>query len=106
MSLYENKYAIPVLEVFQNLAHQTISVGTTAVKLPEVELENRKGLIIYNKSESSVWLGGPTVTADDESTGGYELQKEREFRINLNNHDIYAISTEGDGVSIAVIELA
>lgn len=105
MSIYNEKYAMPVLEVFQNLSHQTISVGTTAVKLPEEELEDRKSIIIYNKSESSVWLGSATVTADDEPTGGYELQKEKEFRINLNNHDIYAISTEGDGVPIAIIEL-
>ena len=105
MSLYENKKAIPVLEVFQNLAHQTISVGTTATKLPATELENRKSIIIQNKmAAKNVYLGTSTVTADDESTGGYKLKSNTGIQINLNNTDIYGIVVSGSA-DVALLEL-
>lgn len=105
MSLYENKKAIPVLEVFQNLAHQTISVGTTATKLPAIELENRKSIWIQNKmAAKTVYLGTATVTADDTSTGGFKLKSNEEIQINLNNHDIYGIVASGTA-DVAILEL-
>ncbi len=105
MSLYENKKATPVLEVFQNLAHQTISVGTTAVKLPATELIDRKSIIIQNKmAAKNVYLGTSVVTADDAATGGYKLRSNSEIQINLNNHDIYAIVASGTA-NVAILEL-
>ena len=105
MSMYNEQYASPVLEVFQNLKHQTIEVGDTAVKLPANELEDRKSLIIQNKMAAKVvYLGTSTVTADDEATGGYKLRSNSDIQINLNNTDIYAIVASGTA-NVAVLEL-
>jgi len=94
--LYKNRYAIPVLEVFQVVRQKTITVGDTPTKLPTDRLTDRKSLLIENKSLSkTVFIGDSTVTANNESTGGCRLLIAEKIQFNLNNVDIYGIVASG-----------
>lgn len=52
--------------------HGVGSAGTTASKLVTVQAEN-DGVLVQNQGSVAVYLGGPSVTADQTATGGFQV---------------------------------
>lgn len=76
-------------------------VGTTAVKLTDLEFKFSKGLLVRAPGSSDptpntncIWLGGAGVTADsDAETGGVPLAPGDSINLPVNDPtEIYAIS--------------
>jgi len=53
---------------------QTVSVGTSATKLPTTPLVGRAYVSLQNVGSITVYVGDSTVTADTASTGGKQLR--------------------------------
>ena len=70
----QNVMALLVAEVYTDFTHYTTSIGTSATAIPATAKTNRKAVLVQNKdAAATVYIGDSTVTADDATTGGYEL---------------------------------
>ena len=84
-----------------------LSVGTSAVKLPSTPLTNRNSISVYNKSlTATLYIGfDNSVTADDTSTGGWEIPPQNYFNTDITeNVELWGISTTT--ITVKVLELA
>lgn len=84
-----------------------ISVSTSAVKLPTTALTDRNAISIHNKSASTtLYIGfSSSVTADDTSTGGWEVPPGNYFNTDVTpDVEIWGISTAA--ITVKVLELA
>lgn len=80
--------------------HGTLSVGTTATLITNSDLEN-DGLLVSNRGPVSVYLGGATVTADQTSTGGFEIAPGEKITVSTVGNliaDLYGITAAGTAV--------
>jgi len=69
-------YATQLVEIqplTYSISTQTVSVTTSATKLPSTALAGRKYVSIQNVGTITVYIGSSTVTADTASTGGKQL---------------------------------
>lgn len=84
-----------------------VSVGTSATALPTTAATGRNHISIHNKSiTQTLYIGfANTVTADDTSTGGWEVEPESKINLDLKEgvvvYGIYPTSTE----NVKVMEL-
>lgn len=78
----------------------TLTTLNTAYKLPSSELTNRKTILIYNISDTNVYIGGSTVT----TTNGILLSNGEKMAVDCES-DIYAICGTS-GKIINVLELS
>lgn len=88
------------------VAHSTVTVGTAAVSLIDVNDtagdKYSRTVLLSNPGTNSVFLGGPDVTTGDF---GYELQAGGEVSIDLGVRDVpYAIAA-APGESVRVLHL-
>lgn len=84
-----------------------MSISTTAVKIPSTPLANRNSMSVHNKSNTlTLYIGFDNgVTADDTSTGGWEIPPGGFFNTDItDNIEIWGIST--GSITIKVLELA
>lgn len=84
-----------------------VSVGTSAVKIPTTPLTSRNTISIHNKDTSAtLYIGfSSAVTADDTSTGGWEVPAGNYFNTDVTpTVEIYGISTTT--ITVKVLELA
>ena len=103
----QNKLAILVAETHTLFTMTTTSVGTSATAIPVTAKTNRKGILVQNKhGVNVVYLGGSGVTADDASTGGYELAPGDAVFLPLDGSvDLYAIAS-GATTAVGTMEFA
>ena len=84
-----------------------VSVGTSSVKLPSSPLTSRNTISIHNKDTSAtLYIGfSSSVTADDTSTGGWEVAPGNFFNTDITpSVEIWGISTTT--ITVKVLELA
>ena len=76
----------------------TLTLANTAYLLPASELVGRTNLMIYNKSDYDVFVGGSNVTADN----GMLVEPGDKF-FQTSGANFYAVSAEA-GVKINIVE--
>jgi len=75
---------------------QTVSVGTSAAKLPTTPLVGRAYVSLQNVGSVTVYVGDSTVTADTASTGGKQLLPYAIITRDYDNTvDLYGIVVAG-----------
>jgi hypothetical protein len=88
----------------------TLTVGTTAVKLPTTALTNRNAIAIHNKSSSfTLYVGPSTVTADSVTgtTSGWEVTADSFVQLDITDAvEIYGRCASGESAQVKVMELA
>jgi hypothetical protein len=70
---------------------------TTASKLVTVQAEN-DGILIQNQGAGIVYVGGPSVTADQAATGGLQVAANGSVTVPSVGgiqHDLYVITATG-----------
>ncbi len=73
--------------------HGVGTATTTASKLVTVQAAN-DGILVQNQGSVPVYVGGPTVTADQAATGGYQIAATSSATIPSvggYQHDLYVI---------------
>lgn len=87
----------------------TVSSVTPIAMNPLVApFPDRVDLSIRNKGPNTIYYG-PTagVTADDMSTGGWEILKNEDFHIELNDSQVfYLITAAGESAVVKILEIA
>jgi hypothetical protein len=80
--------------------HGTSTVTTTAAILTSVAPEN-DGLLLVNSGAGVVYVGGPTVTANQTATGGFPVAVNQTVSIPSvggASYDLYAVTATGTSV--------
>ena len=73
--------------------HGVLSATTTAAKLVTVQAEN-DGVLVQNQGSVSIYLGGPTVTANQTATGGFQVAASTSVTVPSvggTQHDLYVV---------------
>ncbi len=89
--------------VFLGVRQAAISVGTSAVPLPETPLVSRRALVIHNNGSEAVYIGDETVTASN----GFPLSAGEKIAFDIQGNEkakIFAISM--GTVDVRILELA
>lgn len=60
----------------RSIENTVVNVGATATALPATSLADRYSMIVQNLGSVVVYIGDANVTANEASTGGYQLQKD------------------------------
>ena len=77
---------------------QVVTVGTSATKLPSSPLVGRRYILIQNVGDNTVYIGNSNVTADENATGGIQLQPYAIWEADYDHTvDIYGIVASGTG---------
>lgn len=86
----------------------TTTVTTTAASPLGSALTGRTFLAIRNKSLTEVIYLGQTgsVTADDSSTGGWEIGPGEDFNIDLDDSNTFFLITATASASVKILEVA
>ena len=77
-----------------NYDNGVATVTTTPAKLVTVQGEN-DGILIQNQGSVIVYLGGPSVTADQTATGGYQVAANSSVlvpSVGGTQHDLWAVA--------------
>jgi hypothetical protein len=84
-----------------------VTVGATAVPLPATARAGRLAMLIQNPSDGAgtLWIGGAGVTADEATTGGFQLAVGDRLAVDQGAGLYYAIS-DGAGRVAVVTEYA
>jgi hypothetical protein len=85
------------------------TIGDTVINPLAVALTDRTSLSIRNKSSSvTIYLGeDSSVTADDSSTGGWEIGPSEDFHIDLDPSNVfYLICPTGQSAIIKILQIA
>ena len=80
------------LMVRRTIRQQSVTVGTSAIKIPTSPLSNRVSILIVNSSTSGqiVYIGDATVT----SANGFPLRVNASLKVEIEDSvDIYGISS-------------
>jgi hypothetical protein len=80
-------------------ANGTAVVTTTRALLVNAPQENA-GTVVQNRGPASVYVGGSSVTADQTSTGGVELEPGEKLTLpsvasSSFTWDLYAVTADG-----------
>lgn len=89
----------------QDYVHGTVSVSTTATEIV-VGNEENDGLLVSNRGDVTVYLGGSGVTADDTSTGGVDVQPGEKVVLSTVGNDqavLYGVTTAGTAIVSYII---
>lgn len=83
-----------------------ITVGNTATALPTTALSGRRTIMIENLSTNIIYIGNADCTANENSTGGYQLANQYDTIIIDATDDItiYAVSVAGTD-KVCVMEI-
>lgn len=86
---------VDIIPLDYGILQTVVTISTAATPIPATALSGRKSLIIKNLSSTlTVYIGSSTVTADEESTGGFPLGYYETIQIDLGeNTVIYGISS-------------
>jgi hypothetical protein len=84
----------------QPYTHATVSVGPTATLIASMPTAAQAvgGVLVKNNGRDTVHLGGPTVTADTLSTGGFQLASGQSVVMPVayqSAYDLYGITAAG-----------
>lgn len=86
----------------QSMAHSAVSVTNTATDLVASDLANRKRILIQNKGNKDVFLGGASVTA----ANGIRLASGSSAELDIGpGVDIHGITSSGSS-DVRIMELA
>jgi len=98
-----NRYDVELMQTVLNgtVVCTEVPVQTTAVALPANPLENRKYLLIHNKTGGSVYVGGESVT----TTAGIELAAGAIREFPFGRAELYAVRATGSG-NVYVLEVS
>lgn len=80
-----------------------ITVTTSATALPSTALSGRKTVLVQNVSSATVYIGNAAVTADEASTGGYQLQYDGDSVVMDFTDDIVVYGIVATGTSTVVV---
>ena len=110
-AIMASKLASPTLEVFQSITIKTQDVDTgDAVALPTDKKDNRKAILVQNKSSTAnIFLGSAdTVTADSDNTltGGYRLGPGNSIFMTLDGSATLYVISDTTNTGVATIEYA
>lgn len=87
------------------ISHKTtvVTVTTTATALPATPLAGRKVILVQNISTSVVYLGNADVTADETSTGGFQLQDDSDTWVGDFTEDVIVYARVSSGTAPVVV---
>ena len=89
--------------VFLGLRQAAITVGTSAVPLPNNPLNSRRALVIHNNGSEAIYLGDENVTTGN----GLPLAASEKIAFDIQGNvkaRVYAIA--GGNVDVRILELA
>lgn len=88
------------------IRQSVVTISNVVTAIPTTALKGRKTLIIKNLDTSVViYLGSSTITANENSTGGYPLAYRDSITIDLGeNTVIYGIVVSGTA-KVSIIEV-
>lgn len=88
-----------------DIDHKTtvITVTTSATALPTTALSGRKTVLIQSAGSATVYVGNADVTADEASTGGYQLQYDGDSVVMDFTDDIVVYGIVATGTSTVVV---
>lgn len=82
-----------------------VAVTTSATALPTTVQSGRKSMVVKNECTSTVYIGSSTVTADNSSTGGLQLDTNEVFQADIGENTIlYGVISSGTCSTLCVIE--
>lgn len=87
----------------------TVATVTTTAANPLVSpLTDRVSISIRNKSGTETVFFGKddTVTADDTSTGGWEIGPGEDFNIDLDDQNVFYLITASGTAKVKILEIA
>lgn len=88
-----------------SILQQQVTVAATATALPTAPLASRRGLMVQNAGNASIWVGSGTVTASGATTG-IEVPKGGFIELEVGpSVAVSAIAASGS-VNVNVLELA
>lgn len=79
-------------------ANSTVEVTTTATQILWSPTGESDGILVRNNGPFAVFLGGSTVTADESSTGGFQLTPGEKVTLSTTgsaSDDLWGICAEG-----------
>ena len=77
------------LQLKNRVVSQSVSILNTATLIPITPISDRRGIIMYNNSDSIIYIGGIDVS----TVNGYPVSPGDSFRIDVDdNVKIYGIS--------------
>jgi hypothetical protein len=84
-----------------------VTVGASATPLPASPLANRKAVILQNPADGSetIFVGGSTVTADETTTGGYQIIAGDALAADAGSTILYGVGAAGGG-TLVVLEFS
>lgn len=87
---------------------QVVLVGTSAADPIPTPLTGRVSLSLRNKSTTeTVYFGhNSSITADDTSTGGWEIGPGEDFNIDLDDGNAFYLISTSLNVPVKVLEIA
>lgn len=84
----------------------TVTVGPAATLIATVQAAN-DGLLISNQGTVTLYVGGPTVTADQNSTGGLPVAAGTSVTIPSVGgvtHDLYGIVPAAGSAKVSFVQ--
>jgi hypothetical protein len=84
-------------------ATHIILTGDVVAPIPEVSLQQRKALTIYNKSGSTIWVGDSTVTGTNSR---YPIDNNSEWGLDISDRLVLYAYSPTTVSGIYVFEIA
>jgi hypothetical protein len=84
----------------------TVVVGSTVTLITTVQAYN-DGILISNQGTVTVYVGGPSVTADQNATGGFPVVAGATVTIPSvggTTHDLYGITASPGSAKVSFIQ--
>ncbi len=100
---YSQSSEVDVMSLKVSHISTVVSVGTTATALPTTALSGRKTVLIQSIGSATVYIGNADVTADETSTGGYQLQYDGDSVVCDFTDDVVVYGIVATGTSPVVV---